>query len=88
MRSALVLLVFTAPEGTPEGLLSRGTSFGFRQLERCEGPKFDGRAMRNRQKRNEQTDWRSTMEEIGRELGKIIGNLNGCLGDYAQSSRN
>ena len=24
-----------------------------------------------RRKRNEQTDWRSTMEQIGRELGKI-----------------
>jgi len=28
-------------------------------------------AMRNSQKRNELTDWRSTMEQIGRELGKI-----------------
>src|SRR5215468_5925463 len=52
-------------------LLSRGTSFRFRHWQ-YEGTKTCGaRIMLRRRKKIEPTDWSSTMEQIGRELGKI-----------------
>jgi hypothetical protein len=44
--------------------------------------------MQSGRQKHEPTDWRFAMEQTGGNLVEFINILNGCLDDYAQSSRN